>query len=148
MRATLIVLAILLVQAVCVLFFVSDILFSVLGIYAHPIAWQTRDLLEVGAALGLVLGVVLGAVALHRLARERKQAVEKLRRASGAFIDLREERLDQWGLTTSERDAAFLPSRGCAPKRSPVCATLPKARSRRRPMPSTAKPVSAAARSC
>ena len=112
MRATLIVLAILLVQAVCVLFFVSDILFSVLGIYAHPIAWQTRDLLEVGAALGLVLGVVLGAVALHRLARERKQAVEKLRRASGAFIDLREERLDQWGLTTSERDVALFAIKG------------------------------------
>jgi len=112
MRATLIVLAILLVQAGCALFFVSDILFSVLGIYAHPIPWQTRELLEVGAALGLILGLALGAVALHRLAHERRLAVEKLRRASGAFMDLLEDRFSQWGLTISERDVALFAIKG------------------------------------
>ncbi|MCY1127549.1 helix-turn-helix transcriptional regulator [Frigidibacter sp. RF13] len=99
-------------QALCTLFFVSDILFSVFGIYARPIAWQTRELLELGAALGLVLGVILGAAALHRMARDRRRAEEKLRRASGAFMDLLEERLEEWGLTASERDVALFAIKG------------------------------------
>lgn len=111
-RNTLIVLAILVVQAVCALFFVSDILFSVLGIYARPIAWQTREFLEIGASVGLVLGFVLGAVAFFRLARERRRAEEKLRRASGAFMVLLEERFDDWGLTPSERDVALFAIKG------------------------------------
>ncbi|MBS0564649.1 MAG: helix-turn-helix transcriptional regulator [Proteobacteria bacterium] len=112
MRASLVVLAILMVQAVCAFFFVSDILFSVLGIRSHPIAWQTREYIEIGAALGLVLGVVLGAVALHRFWKERQRAEEKLRRASGAFMDLLEERFTNWELTPSERDVALFAIKG------------------------------------
>lgn len=111
-RGALIVLAILLVQTLCALFFVSDILFSVFGIYRRPIAWETRELLELGAALGLVLGVVLGAIALWRLAREHRRAVEKLRRASGVFMELLDERFAEWGLTLSERDVALFAIKG------------------------------------
>lgn len=112
LRGSLIVTVILAVQALCALFFVSDILFSVLGIYARPIAWQTRELLEIGAALGLLLGFALGAVALYRMARDRRRAEEKLRRASGAFLDLLDERFDDWGLTPSERDVALFAIKG------------------------------------
>ncbi len=104
--------AILGIQAICALFFVSDILFSVLGIYARPIAWQTRELLEIGAAVGLVLGLVLGAFALRRSVQDRRKAEEKLRRASGAFMDLLEERFSEWGLTASERDVALFAIKG------------------------------------
>ena len=112
MRGRIIILAILAVQALCAFFFVSDILFSVLGIYARPIAWQTRELLEIGASVGLVLGVVLGGIALQRMARDRRKAEEKLRRASGAFMDLLEERFTEWGLTASERDVALFAIKG------------------------------------
>lgn len=112
MRARLTLWAILAVQALCALFFVSDILLSVLGIYARPIAWQTRELLEIGAALGLVLGFLLGAIALRRMARDRHRAEEKLRRASGAFMDLLQERFAEWGLTASERDVALFAIKG------------------------------------
>jgi DNA-binding CsgD family transcriptional regulator len=111
-RGSLIVLLILLIQAICAFFFVSDILFSVLGIYAHPIAWQTREFLEIGAAVGLILGVVLGGIALQRFARESWQAREKLRRASGAFMELLEERFADWGLTPAERDVALFAIKG------------------------------------
>lgn len=112
MKGTLIILAILTVQALCAFFFVSDILFSVLGIYVRPIAWRTREYLEIGAALGLILGLVLGAVALQRMARDRHRAMEKLRRASGVFSELLEERFTDWGLTTSERDVALFAIKG------------------------------------
>lgn len=112
MRGRLIIGLILFVQALCALFFVSDILFSVLGIYARPLAWQTREFLELGAALGLILGVVLGGLALRRMARDRRRAEEKLRRASGAFMDLLEERFEEWGLTASERDVALFAIKG------------------------------------
>ena len=88
MAGRLVTAAVLLVQAFCAVFFVGDILASVLGIPTRPLAWQTRELMEIGAALGLVIGLVLGALMLWRTIRERNAAEEKLRRAAGAFMDL------------------------------------------------------------
>lgn len=103
---------VLLVQALCAVFFVSDILASVLGIETRPLSWELRELMEIGAALGLILGLVLGALMLRRTIRERNEAEEKLRRASGAFMDLLEERFRTWGLTPAERDVALFAIKG------------------------------------
>lgn len=112
MTRSVFILAIFVVQALCAFFFVSDILSSVLGIWSTPIAWELRELFEVGAALGLVLGLVLGGVTLRRTLRERNQAQERLRRASGAFMDLLEESFTQWALTPAERDVALFAIKG------------------------------------
>jgi DNA-binding CsgD family transcriptional regulator len=111
-RGSPIVLVILFVQALCAFFFVSDILSSIIGIQTTPIDWQLRELIEIGAAVGLVLGLVLGALMLRRSIRDRHIAEEKLRRASGAFMDLLNERLDEWGLTPAERDVALFAIKG------------------------------------
>jgi DNA-binding CsgD family transcriptional regulator len=108
----LLVLAIWIVQALCAVFFVSDILLSVFDIYATPISWQSREYLEICAALGLVLGLFLGAVLLVRTMRQRRLVEEKLHRASGAFTELLEERFADWGLTTAERDVALFAIKG------------------------------------
>lgn len=100
------------VQALCAFFFVSDILSSVLGLRSVPLAWELRELLEIGAALGLILGLVLGALVLRRSFRDRRVAEERLRRASGAFMDLLEERFAEWGLTPAERDVALFAIKG------------------------------------
>lgn len=112
MKGRWLIAAILLIQAGCGFFFVSDILSSVLGLRAKPISWQSRELIEIGAAVGLVLGLVLGAVALSRSARAQAVAEESLRRASAAFMDLLAERFAEWSLTPAEADVALFAIKG------------------------------------
>ena len=104
--------ALLLVQAACAFFFVSDILASVFGLRTTPISWQTRELMEIGAAIGLILGLALGAIALYRTIRQRNLAEERLRRASSDFMDMLEESFADWGLTAAERDVALFAIKG------------------------------------
>ena len=112
MKRRIALIALFTVQALCAFFFVSDILASVLGLRSVPLAWELRELLEIGAALGLVLGLILGALVLRRSFRDRRVAEERLRRASGAFMDLLEERFVEWGLTPAERDVALFSIKG------------------------------------
>ncbi len=105
-------LAIFLIQAICAFFFVSDILASVLGIRTTPISWEMRELMEIGASLGLILGVVVGGLMLRRALRDRHKAEERLRRASGEFMVLLQERFEEWGLTPSEKDVALFAIKG------------------------------------
>lgn len=112
MNSRWIIAGILTVQALCAVFFVSDILSSVLGFRTTPISWQTREMIEIGAALGLILGLLLGAMALSRSIRAQRAAEERLRRASAAFMDLLAERFADWGLTPAEADVALFAIKG------------------------------------
>lgn len=112
MRDRVVIAVILGLQALCALFFISDIVLSVFGLRSRPISWQTREFLEIGAALGLVLGVVLGAMALRRSHTLRRKAEDQLRVASGAFMELLDERFEEWGLTPAERDVALFSIKG------------------------------------
>ena len=106
------ILAILIVQALSAFFFVADILSSYIPLWSQPLAWQYRELLEIGSALGLFLCVVLGAWTLWRAHLERHLAEERLRRASGAFMDLLQERFGEWALTKAEADVALFAIKG------------------------------------
>ena len=75
-------------------------------------SWKTREMLEIAAAFGLITGAVLGGFAMRRVVRDRNTAQERLRRASGAFMDLLEERFAEWGLTPAERDVALFAIKG------------------------------------
>jgi DNA-binding CsgD family transcriptional regulator len=103
---------ILLVQVLCAFFFVSEILASVLGISYQPLDWAFVELIELGAAVGLVLGVILGAFVLRESFRRTRRAEEALRRASTAFMEVLEERFADWGLTPAERDVALFAIKG------------------------------------
>jgi len=48
------ILAILGVQAICALVFIWDLVIGFLGLRATPVSWQARELMEIGAALGLL----------------------------------------------------------------------------------------------
>lgn len=103
---------VLVIQAVCAFFFTSEILISVFGLQIAPINWQLYELVEIGAALGLILGVVLGAAAIRHARARSARAEEALRAASGAFMEVLEERFTEWGLTPAERDVALFAIKG------------------------------------
>lgn len=100
------------VQVLCALVFVSDILATVLGLPVGPLDWQLRELMELGAALGLILGGCLGAVLIRATHRRSQHVESQLRAASGAFLDLLEDRFAEWGLTPAERDVALFSIKG------------------------------------
>ena len=99
-------------QIICAVFFVSDILFTIIGIRATPISWQTREFLEIGAALGLILGVVLGVSLLFKFRARTAKVEEQLKIASGAFVQVLNERFADWGLTPAEKDVALFLVKG------------------------------------
>ena len=107
MKYTYFIVAVILVQLAGAFFFVSDILSSLIGFRSQPISWQFREIIEIGAAVGLLLGLLLGALALRR-----SKAESQLRPASGAFMELLEERFQEWRLTPSERDVALFAIKG------------------------------------
>lgn len=102
--------AIVLVQVICAVFFVSQILSSILGF--APFSWQVHELIEVGAAVGLMLGVILGLLILRRTVARNIVVEDQLRLASGAFMEVLEERFAAWALTPAERDVALFAIKG------------------------------------
>ena len=108
------VLGILLVQVLSAVFFVADIASSYVGLWTAPLSWEMREYLEILAATGLTLGVGFGIWVLRRTLRERNLAQQRLRRASGAFMNLLEERFSEWALTPAEKDVALFAIKGMA----------------------------------
>lgn len=69
-------------------------------------------MMEVGALVGLILGLVFGALVVWRAFGDLRRAEARLERASGAFIDLLNARFAEWGLTAAERDVALFAIKG------------------------------------
>ncbi len=103
---------ILILQAVCAVFFISDIAISVFGLPIAPVSWALYELVEIGAAVGLILGVILAGLAIRQSRRRTERAEEALRAASGAFLEVLEERFEEWALTPAERDVALFAIKG------------------------------------
>lgn len=112
MTRWLVLVAVIALQAICAVYFVADIGSSLLGLSVRPLNWQLVELLEIGAAIGLMLGVVLGAIALGRMRAKTRRAEAALRLASGAFMEVLEDRFETWALTPAERDVALFAIKG------------------------------------
>ena len=99
------------IQLVAALFFLVDVAMD----WSEEGAGGT-DLLHNGveliAAVGLMLGIVVLALELRRLLARQARMAQTIKVASGAFHDLLEQHFDAWGLTPSERDVALLLVKG------------------------------------
>ncbi|MBI1415996.1 MAG: hypothetical protein GC146_02130 [Limimaricola sp.] len=105
-----VIILILAVQVFCAAVFIMNILSSVVGF--APIDWELHEYIEIAAAVGLVLGIILGGVALRRTMVHAARMEEKLRAASSAFFDLVDVRFGEWGLTPAECDVALFAIKG------------------------------------
>jgi DNA-binding CsgD family transcriptional regulator len=112
MRRVWVIISILVVQVLSAFFFITDIVSSYVGFWTTPLPWEARELLEISAAGGLTIGVVFGALSLWSAHRDRRVAEERLRRASGAFMELLDERFAEWRLTPAEADVALFAIKG------------------------------------
>jgi len=107
-----VILTALLVQFVAATFFVVTIADSVFGLGIGPISWQLYEFIELGAALGLVLGVLLGAIAFHQVTQRSARAEEQVKIASGALAEVMQSHFEDWGLTPAEKDVALFALKG------------------------------------
>ena len=105
-------LGLLVIQVLAAAFFIQDILITLLQLPVPPINWQLYELIEIGASIGLVLGVVFGTLAVRRSVRDAARLKSQLRAASGAFMELLEDRFAQWRLTPAEHDVALFLIKG------------------------------------
>ncbi|KNG95211.1 helix-turn-helix transcriptional regulator [Pseudaestuariivita atlantica] len=100
----------LVLQVASAVFFIVDIFSALLG--WRPLAWRLYELVQVGAALSLILGVVATALVLRQSRMRLRRAEDAVRAARGAMTELMDERFDDWGLTPSERDVAIFSLKG------------------------------------
>jgi len=103
-------LSLLVFQVLCAVLFLIGFLSTVTGLF--QINWAFYELIEIAAALGLIVGAALGAVMLRASLRQRDRMEGQLRAASGAFMEVLEEHFATWQLTPAERDVALFAIKG------------------------------------
>lgn len=94
-------------QAVAGLYFLWTILAALLGLPELPLRWQARELLDLAAALGLVLGAALSIRLALQATRARARADTARRLTAGAFTEVVNDYFRRLGLTEAERDVAW-----------------------------------------
>ncbi|MCV6592513.1 MAG: helix-turn-helix transcriptional regulator [Silicimonas sp.] len=99
-------------QLVSAGFFLADILITLLGLPVEPFSWMFVELVQIGAALALILGVVMGGLVLREHRQRTARAEAALHRARSAFRDVLEDRFAAWKLTPAERDVALFAIKG------------------------------------
>jgi len=101
----------LLLQALCALFFLYD---GLVDIFGPPEQRENRfsDRFEYVIATVLGCSVVFTGYQLRNILVRQKRVEDQLMVASGAFAELLEKHFADWSLTPSERDVALLAIKG------------------------------------
>ncbi len=97
-------------QVLCSAFFVLDIIED----FAAGDAVLTHMLPELGATVGLFVGLAFEVRALMHLLRRQAVMEKSLGVAAGALAELMEDYFREWGLTPAEADVAAFTIKGCS----------------------------------
>ncbi|UYV38597.1 helix-turn-helix transcriptional regulator [Rhodobacteraceae bacterium D3-12] len=104
--------AIFVIQAICVTLFFSSTLADLFRLEPPWINEDIRLLVRFLAAIGLVLGTIMGWSTLRQSMHLARVTERKLKDASSAFMKVMQEHFDQWGLTPAESDVALFSLKG------------------------------------
>jgi DNA-binding CsgD family transcriptional regulator len=99
------------VQVISALLFLFDLMIPILGV-PLILDWSLHEGIELAAAWSLIMGVVMGAFALRHMRARSARVEAQLRAASGAFMELMQEKFVEWNLTPAERDVALFAIKG------------------------------------
>ncbi|HGG64340.1 MAG TPA: helix-turn-helix transcriptional regulator [Rhodobacteraceae bacterium] len=94
-------------QMLCGAYFLWEILASVLGLPVVPLRWEQREIVEIGATLGLLLGSLMGVALAITARREMGRAKRAQRLTAGQFTDVVREYFAKLGLTPAETEVAW-----------------------------------------
>ena len=94
--------------------FLLDIVASVFALPVPIMSWQFHELMEILAALGLLLGSYFGVKYAIRQKAEADRAASALKAATGALSGNINDQFSHWGLTPAERDVGWLLVKGFA----------------------------------
>lgn len=106
--------AIMSVQMACAALFVVFFAVDVSGLTTRPAPYTLREIVQIAAALGLVLSIVLNAILIRKVMQRARQVEQSMKVAAGAIHDLMEAEFDRWGLTAAEREVALYAIKGCS----------------------------------
>lgn len=98
-------------QAICAAFFVLDISTDLRSLGQSNVTY-IHFLPELGATLGLLLGIGFEMRVLVQLMRRQAQLEQGMSVAAGALADVIEGYYRDWGLTASEQDVAGFTIKG------------------------------------
>ena len=93
-------------------YFLSEILASIFGLPSLPLRWQAREIVELAATLGLILGAILSVRLALRAGREIHRAATARRLTAGEFSAVVGDYFATLGLTDAENEVAWLILKG------------------------------------
>ncbi len=99
------------VQTLCAVFFVYDVLIDALAHVSNR-ADNIHLFVEIVATIGLALAIFFEISYLRSLLERNAQIERGMRVATGALHDVIEEYFSEWSLTPSERDVALFTIKG------------------------------------
>lgn len=100
-----------LVQAACAVFFVSDVISDGYDINGH-FSLSSHLMIEALATIGLVFGIIFETSYLRSLLAQNRRAEQNLRAATGALQEVIDDYFRDWALTPSEQDVALFAIKG------------------------------------